>query len=170
MNADPTNGLKANETPRLAQGTKARGGVQIACHVRGSPPGAVFDPPIRRLWCQIMWKIPRGMVWAVGHGPVHRVGYRPSRCKVKLTRDNRKLSRECDHPRLRVYVSNDTSEVYEDRFTRLARDEAGHIQPTLILLGLRLGIEHITSVYWGGLRAALQFPQSVGIAGYVPPE
>lgn len=64
-------------------------------------------------------------------------------------------------------MTNDTSDVYEDRFTRLAGDEAGRIQPTLILLGLRLGIEHITSVYWDGLRAALQFPQSVGIAGYV---
>lgn len=62
-------------------------------------------------------------------------------------------------------MTNDTSDVYEDRFTRLARDETGHIQPTLVLLGLRLGIEHITSVYWDGLRAAIQVPQSVGIAG-----
>lgn len=83
----------------------------------------------------------------------------------KLTGDDRNLSRECVHPSLRVYVTNDTSDVYEDRFTRLARDETGQIQPTLVLLGLRLGIEHITSVYWDGLRAALQVPQSVGIAG-----
>lgn len=65
-------------------------------------------------------------------------------------------------------MTNDTSDVYEDQFTRLARAGTAHIQPTLILLGLRLGIEHITSVYRDGLRASLQFPQSVGIAGYVP--
>lgn len=70
-------------------------------------------------------------------------------------------------PRLRVYLTNDTPDVYEDQFERQARDETGHIQPTLILLGLRLGIEHITSVYWDGLRAALQYPQSMGVAGCV---
>ncbi|KAJ5198413.1 uncharacterized protein N7498_007530 [Penicillium cinerascens] len=78
------------------------------------------------------------------------------------------LSNECQDPKLRVYVTNDTSDVYEDRFTRLARGETGRIQPTLILLGLRLGIEQITSVYWDGLRAALQYPQSVGVAGGRP--
>ncbi|KAJ5692069.1 cysteine protease atg4 [Penicillium macrosclerotiorum] len=78
------------------------------------------------------------------------------------------LSSECDNPTLRVYVTNDTSDVYEDQFTRLARDESGHIQPTLILLGLRLGIEHVTPVYWDGLRAAFQYPQSVGVAGGRP--
>lgn len=41
----------------------------------------------------------------------------------------------------------------------------GQIQPTLILMGLRLGIDHVTSVYWDGLQATLQYPQSVGIAG-----
>jgi cysteine protease ATG4 len=65
-----------------------------------------------------------------------------------------------------VYVTNDTSDVYEDQFMRQARGESGRFQPTLILLGLRLGIEQVTSVYWDGLRAALQYPQSVGIAGY----
>lgn len=144
-----------------------RGRVSGARHVRRPPPGAVFNSSICRLWCQVMWKIPWGMVWTVRHGSVHRVGIKRADTRAKLTRDDRNLSRECDSPRLRVYVTNDTSDVYEDRFTRLAGDETGRIQPTLILLGLRLGIEHITSVYWDGLRAALQFPQSVGIAGYV---
>ncbi|KAJ5119561.1 cysteine protease atg4 [Penicillium atrosanguineum] len=48
------------------------------------------------------------------------------------------LSNECEDPKLRVYVTNDTSDVYEDQFTRLARGENGRFQPTLILLGLRL--------------------------------
>lgn len=82
-------------------------------------------------------------------------------------RRDRILSGECTDPKLRVYVTNDTSDVYEDKFTQVACDEAGHIQPTLILLGLRLGIDHVTPVYRDGLRAALQYPQSVGIAGYV---
>ncbi|KAJ5299325.1 hypothetical protein N7476_010882 [Penicillium atrosanguineum] len=78
------------------------------------------------------------------------------------------LSNECEDPKLRVYVTNDTSDVYEDQFTRLARGENGRFQPTLILLGLRLGIEQVTSVYWDGLRASLQYPQSVGVAGGRP--
>lgn len=49
----------------------------------------------------------------------------------------------------------------------IARDHSGYIRPTLILLGTRLGIDHITPVYWDALKAALQCPQSVGIAGYV---
>ncbi|KAJ5819663.1 Peptidase C54 [Penicillium riverlandense] len=78
------------------------------------------------------------------------------------------LSGECTDPKLRVYVTNDTSDVYEDKFTQVACDGAGHIQPTLILLGLRLGIDHVTPVYRDGLRATLQYPQSVGIAGGRP--
>ena len=78
------------------------------------------------------------------------------------------LSTESEHPRLKVYVTNDTSDVYEDQFTRLAYSDTAQFQPTLILLGLRLGIEQVTSVYWEGLRAVLEYPQSVGIAGLVP--
>lgn len=49
----------------------------------------------------------------------------------------------------------------------LSRDDSGHIKPTLILLGTRLGIDHVTPVYWDALKSTLQYPQSVGIAGYV---
>lgn len=49
----------------------------------------------------------------------------------------------------------------------VARNSSGVFQPTLILLGTRLGIDHITPVYWDGLKATLQLPQSVGIAGYI---
>ncbi|KAF3403802.1 putative cysteine protease atg4 [Penicillium rolfsii] len=70
--------------------------------------------------------------------------------------------------RLRVYVTKDTSDVYEEQFIRLASDQSGEIQPTLILMGVRLGIDHVTSVYWDGLQEALQYPQSVGIAGGRP--
>ncbi|KAF9887109.1 Cysteine protease atg4 [Aspergillus nanangensis] len=78
------------------------------------------------------------------------------------------LSSQYGNPTLRVYVSNDSSDVYQDKFMNVARDESGSIQPTLILLGTRLGIDHITPVYWDSLKATLRFPQSVGIAGGRP--
>ncbi|KAJ5219781.1 Peptidase C54 [Penicillium chermesinum] len=78
------------------------------------------------------------------------------------------LTSECKEVDLNVYVTNDTSDVYEDQFRRIACSKKGQVQPTLILLGLRLGIDKITAVYWDGLRTALQYPQSVGIAGGRP--
>ncbi len=77
----------------------------------------------------------------------------------------RMLSSTQEPPKLRAYVTKDTSDVYEDQFIRLASDQNGQIQPTLILMGVRLGIDHVTSVYWDGLQAALRYPQSMGIAG-----
>ncbi|KAJ5210291.1 hypothetical protein N7491_010097 [Penicillium cf. griseofulvum] len=78
------------------------------------------------------------------------------------------LSTESETPQLRVYVTNDTSDVYEDKFAYVAHDRSGRIQPTLILIGTRLGIDNVTPAYWDGLRAALTYPQSVGIAGGRP--
>lgn len=59
--------------------------------------------------------------------------------------------------------------MYEENFMRVACSD-GQFHPTLLLVGTRLGIEKITPVYWEALISALQMPQSVGIAGYVPPE
>lgn len=75
------------------------------------------------------------------------------------------MTNECNQLDLNVYVTNDTSDVYEDQFMKVSRGKTGQIRPTLILLGLRLGIEKVTSVYWDGLKSVLQYPQSVGIAG-----
>jgi cysteine protease ATG4 len=66
---------------------------------------------------------------------------------------------------LRVYVSGDGADVYEDKLKEIAVDD-GHWQPTLILVGTRLGIDKITPVYWEALKAALQMKQSIGIAGW----
>lgn len=66
---------------------------------------------------------------------------------------------------LRIYVSGDGADVYEDNLKEAARDSEGVFQPTLILVGTRLGIDKITPVYWEALKAALQMKQSVGIAG-----
>ncbi|KAJ5520629.1 hypothetical protein N7463_001082 [Penicillium fimorum] len=81
---------------------------------------------------------------------------------------DRLLSTESETPQLRVYATNDTSDVYEDKFAHVAHDKSGQIQPTLILIGTRLGIDNVTPAYWDGLRAALTYPQSVGIAGGRP--
>ncbi|WEW60363.1 Cysteine protease atg4 [Emydomyces testavorans] len=61
---------------------------------------------------------------------------------------------------------DDGSDVYEDRFRQIAGSV--NIRPTLILLGVRLGIENITPVYWEALKAIIKYPQSVGIAGGRP--
>ncbi|KAK3109313.1 Cysteine protease atg4 [Teratosphaeriaceae sp. CCFEE 6253] len=71
---------------------------------------------------------------------------------------------------LRVYARPDDSDVYaESVFATASRHSADDVfQPTLIVLGIRLGIDRITPVYHAALKAALAMPQSVGIAGGRP--
>lgn len=73
-------------------------------------------------------------------------------------------------PGLRVYVQPSTSDIYEDRFQSIsARSTTDQtISPTLILLGIRLGLDRITPVYHEALKRSLTYPQSVGIAGGRP--
>jgi cysteine protease ATG4 len=66
---------------------------------------------------------------------------------------------------LKVYISGDGADIYEDKLKEVAIDDDGNWQPTLILVGTRLGIEKITPVYWEALKTSLQMKQSVGIAG-----
>jgi cysteine protease ATG4 len=68
---------------------------------------------------------------------------------------------------LRVYSTGDSSDVYENDFFAVAKDKDGTFRPTLILLGIRLGIDRVTPVYWEALKQALQLEQSIGIAGFV---
>ena len=56
-------------------------------------------------------------------------------------------------------------EITAYKLKEIAVDD-GHWQPTLILVGTRLGIDKITPVYWEALKAALQMKQSIGIAGW----
>ncbi|RMZ06370.1 hypothetical protein D0860_05579 [Hortaea werneckii] len=71
---------------------------------------------------------------------------------------------------LRVYARSDDGDVYVDRLLELATQQSADdtFQPTLIVLGIRLGIDRITPVYHAALKAALEMPQSVGIAGGRP--
>lgn len=66
---------------------------------------------------------------------------------------------------MNVYMTGDGSDVYEDSFMEVARGDCQVFQPTLLLVGIRLGIDRVTPVYWDSLMASLQLPQSVGIAG-----
>ncbi|KAL3469033.1 hypothetical protein BJX99DRAFT_242266 [Aspergillus californicus] len=78
------------------------------------------------------------------------------------------LSAQYNQSTIQVYVTDDNSDVYHDKFMDAAKDDHGVVGPTLILLGLRLGIDRVTPAYWEGLKAVLQLPQSVGIAGGRP--
>ena len=71
---------------------------------------------------------------------------------------------------LRVYARPDDSDVYIPSLlaTATQKDADDAFQPTLIVLGVRLGIDRITPVYHAALKAALEMPQSVGIAGGRP--
>lgn len=82
-------------------------------------------------------------------------------CELTL---NRALVNAGEHS-LRVYSTGDGPDVYEDKFMAIAKPDGSQFQPTLVLVGTRLGIDKITPVYWEALIAALQMPQSVGIAG-----
>jgi cysteine protease ATG4 len=68
---------------------------------------------------------------------------------------------------LQVYVTGDGSDVYEDTFMDIAKSGSNTVQPTLILIGIRLGIERVTPAYWEALKSSLKMPQSMGIAGFV---
>ncbi|KAI1820525.1 hypothetical protein F4861DRAFT_57387 [Xylaria intraflava] len=69
---------------------------------------------------------------------------------------------------LRVYSTGDGPDVYEDNFMKIAKPDGTTFHPTVILVGTRLGIDKITSVYWEALVASLQMSQSIGIAGGRP--
>ncbi|KAL8849456.1 MAG: hypothetical protein Q9221_005538 [Calogaya cf. arnoldii] len=69
---------------------------------------------------------------------------------------------------LKVYINGDGPDVYEDKLLSLATSGEEQFTPILILVGIRLGIDRVTPAYWEALKASLQLPQSVGIAGGRP--
>ncbi|KAK9328532.1 hypothetical protein V1520DRAFT_345839 [Lipomyces starkeyi] len=68
---------------------------------------------------------------------------------------------------LLVYIGGDAGDVYEDSFMRVSGGPED-FKPTLVLLGIRLGIEKVTPVYHEALKFCLRVPQAVGIAGGRP--
>jgi cysteine protease ATG4 len=83
---------------------------------------------------------------------------------LPLTVD-RALTNNREPQDLRVYITGDGLEVYEDTFMSIAKPDGNIFKPTLILVGTRLGLDKITPVYWEALKSSLQMPQSIGIAG-----
>jgi cysteine protease ATG4 len=71
---------------------------------------------------------------------------------------------------LRVYARPNDSDVYIDTLTATAtaHSPTDTFSPTLIVLGIRLGIEKVTPAYHLALKSMLELPQSVGIAGGRP--
>lgn len=71
------------------------------------------------------------------------------------------------HPQanLKVYSTGHSPDVYEDAFMSVASADQSGLSPVLVLVGVRLGIDRVTPVYWDSLSALLKLPQTVGIAG-----
>lgn len=75
---------------------------------------------------------------------------------------------ELPYRSLKVFISSG-SDLYENHFLKTAvNSETGDFQPTLILLGLRLGIDKVNKVYWPSIKAYFDSTQAVGIAGGRP--
>lgn len=108
------------------------------------------------------------MVWTVSYCSLYTVSTprndRPI-LPVYLALTTTRALANSREPDLRVYSTGDGPDVYEDSFMKIARPQGETFHPTLILVGTRLGIDKITPVYWEALVAALQIPQSIGIAG-----
>ena len=85
--------------------------------------------------------------------------------QILTKRSSRSLSNNTEAAGLRVYITGDGADVYEDRFMKMAKPTGNVFRPTLVLVGIRLGIDRVTPVYWESLKASLRMPQSVGIAG-----
>jgi hypothetical protein len=83
----------------------------------------------------------------------------------KILTHGRALANQHAKINFAVHITGDGSDVYEDGVFKTAKTKTGSFQPTLILVGTRLGLKGITPVYWDALKAALRMPQSVGIAG-----
>ena len=116
-----------------------------------------------------MREMSRGMVRAFGCRKVYTVsiGWLVLNNTVQAADIfHRKLCEDYPEAGLRVYMNGDGSDVYEDAFRKIAVSSNGTFHPTLVLLGVRLGIDRVTPVYWEALKATLQMKQSVGIAGY----
>jgi cysteine protease ATG4 len=67
---------------------------------------------------------------------------------------------------LQVYIS-EGSDLYSSDFLSIAKND-GDFKPTFILLGLRLGIDNVNSLYWDSIKEFFNSPQMVGIAGGRP--
>ena len=120
-----------------------------------------------------MWEAAWGVVWTKCYGEESTVSFVAcfdhSTLSSVLTL-NRALTDRYSAAGLRVYSRPDDGDVYADAVVATATQKSAddEFQPTLIVLGLRLGIEKINPIYYPALRSALESRFSVGIAGGRP--
>lgn len=107
------------------------------------------------------------VVRSICHRSMHRVRQRESIVKLRKANQPRALSNSFPDVGLKIYVTTDAPNVYEDRLLTVAKAGTEHFHPTLLLFGTRLGIDRVTPTYREALKTVLQMPQSVGIAGCV---
>lgn len=103
------------------------------------------------------------MVWTFRHCSLYPVSGLSN--LLNITDLSRALTNSRESSHLRVYVTGDGSDVYEDAFMGIAKPQGKAFTPTLILVGTRLGLDKVTPVYWEALKSSIQMPQSIGIAG-----
>lgn len=63
-------------------------------------------------------------------------------------------------------ISTDSADIYVDEISPLFKTEPN--TNLLLLLGVKLGVNNVNSVYWNGLKELLSSKQSVGISGGRP--
>jgi cysteine protease ATG4 len=68
---------------------------------------------------------------------------------------------------LNVYIGSGVGDIYEPDLFKVFKKE-GTFRPTLILLGVRLGVENINPIYWESLKSLLASGESCGISGGRP--
>lgn len=69
---------------------------------------------------------------------------------------------------LHVYIGSDSGDIYEQDLFKVTIDDNETFKPTLVLLGVRLGIDNVNAIYWDSLKDILSSSESVGIAGGRP--
>lgn len=69
---------------------------------------------------------------------------------------------------LSVYIGSDAGDIYEKDLFKISKSNDDEFKPTLILLGVRLGVENINSIYWDSLKNILGSIESCGISGGRP--
>ncbi len=142
-----------------------RRGTESVVFIRRRPKSAVLHTAICGTRRSSLRQTSRRVVWTLCNRQVHSVGIRYSHYLGIALTGYRALSDQYQESGLKVYVNGDGADVYEDAFIKLAKVHDRTFTPTLILLGIRLGIDRVTPVYWEALKAALRLPQSIGIAG-----
>ena len=109
------------------------------------------------------------MVWSFCNSEMYPVSNESLRnCHPSLLTLPRALAKAFEPTQLGVYVNADGAGVYQDQVFRIAKAQDATFTPVLILLGVRLGIDHVTPAYWDALKYYLRLSQSVGIAGGRP--